>query len=159
MAEHVHKQIHFLRLSRLNLPVPPGRQTSVAKVHKVPAVVISDKAKAALTFTAAALICLQPASHACSANAQSGIQTRRWNDRWVMQRDDRAQTAAALFLCEDRVCHPPICTRQIHQSHYNTKLNICSPQFRWICEIMAYMMPVTAQLYACLSMILVCEYV
>lgn len=98
--------------------VPPRPQTSEAQINKVPAVVITNKAKAALTFTAAALICLQPALHACVANAQSGIQTQQRNDRWVMQCDDRAQTAAALFLDEDSVCHTPICTRQIHQSHY-----------------------------------------
>lgn len=91
---------------------------SVAKIHKVPAVLITNKAKAGLTFTAVALICRRPASHACVANAQSGIQTRQRDDRWVMQRDDRAQSAQALFLYEDSVCHPPICARQIHQSHY-----------------------------------------
>lgn len=87
---------------------------------------ITNKAKAGLTFTAAALICLRLALHAGAADVWSGIQTRQWDDRWVMQCDDRAQTAAALFLYEDSVCHTSICTTQIHPSRYRKAEHLLS---------------------------------
>lgn len=77
---HLDNTLHTQKyiFSVLNLSVPSRPQASVQKkkkIHKVTAVVISNKVRAGLTFNSVALLCQRPASHPGVANAQSGIQT------------------------------------------------------------------------------------
>lgn len=140
-VSHTHKNT----LSPSSPPsVPSGPQTSVPNSTKLLLLRSPAKLRTGLTFNSVVRLCLRRASHGGEAKAQSGIQTWQRCGRWVMQRDDRAQIATALFPCEDSVCQTAICAKT---SATTLKLKTCA-RFWWIYKVRAYMVLSAAQLRA-----------